>query len=306
MLVNKKIFYNLILCSILLNGLFGSVLKLQQMKNTDEQQTLTNSFLLQLKDLFRAKYFVETGTFLGGTTMHAADVFNSVYTIELSEALHKKALRNFKHYNNIKAYCGDSGQILPQVIHNIESQINESNDLNFSVIFFLDAHFSGFPTALGSINTPIKSELNLLLRSSIENLVILIDDLRCFDTNASNIQSDACLRGYPDVNELVDLILKARSNYKIVVFGDSLLAYPEKYKISWSPVVSACTKYRLSNKNDRFSDQSSKKTIAEAKGQEKIAIEDLYNRFWKKLPESYKKYGVSRHYLEWYNLIQNR
>lgn len=50
---------------------------------------LNHDFLKQLIEKFSIKIFIETGTYLGDSTAVAAQLFEKVHTIELSENLYK-------------------------------------------------------------------------------------------------------------------------------------------------------------------------------------------------------------------------
>ncbi|MCZ7616643.1 MAG: hypothetical protein M5T52_24530 [Ignavibacteriaceae bacterium] len=84
---------------------------------------------------------------------------------------------------------GDSGKLLKQLVAKISDP----------AIFWLDGHYSGFETAKGDIETPIKQELGAILNSEL-NHIILIDDARLFIG-----QND-----YPTIEELKKYILSKK------------------------------------------------------------------------------------------------
>ncbi len=64
--------------------------------------------------------FVETGTFQATTTVLAASFFDEVHSIELSEALYRKAVAKYGDLPSIKFYRGDSPMILVQLASNLD------------------------------------------------------------------------------------------------------------------------------------------------------------------------------------------
>lgn len=78
---------------------------------------------------------IETGTFKGESTKKMAEAFDKVITIELDKNLYNLTSDKLKNegYENIKFLCGDSGDIIDDLV----KKINEP------ALFFLDAHWSG-------------------------------------------------------------------------------------------------------------------------------------------------------------------
>jgi hypothetical protein len=123
------------------------------------------------KELFQ-KYmnpvFIETGTFQGKGVQQALDAgFSKIYSIELSIELYNECVQGF---NNDKVFLllGDSAEVLPTLI----------KEINEPITFWLDGHYSGTGTALGSQNTPLLQELESIRLHPIKTHTILIDDLR--------------------------------------------------------------------------------------------------------------------------------
>jgi len=119
---------------------------------------------------FNCEIFVETGTFLGATTLEMIKQFKKLYTIELSEELFKRAQAKFSKYKHVIALHGDSGKVLVDVIQKIDAP----------VLFWLDGHYSGGITAKGDTACPIYKELDAIFQLENVRYVIMIDDARCF------------------------------------------------------------------------------------------------------------------------------
>jgi hypothetical protein len=119
------------------------------------------------------RVFVETGTFLGKTISSMATIFEEAHTIELSPSLYQNAKAKFKKLP-IHFHLGDSRIIIKQLARSISRR----------AIWYLDAHWSGGPTAgneNGQINVPLLDELRVLSQRRPGDLII-IDDTRLFGT----------------------------------------------------------------------------------------------------------------------------
>ncbi len=132
---------------------------------------------------------VETGTYKGDMVYKMLNFFKKIYTIELSEKLYKDACVRFKDFSHITLVRGDSGDKISEILESI----NEPS------LFWLDGHYSGGETALGSLETPVIAELKSILNHTIKKHVILIDDARCF-----NGEND-----YPKIEELKDMVTQS-------------------------------------------------------------------------------------------------
>ena len=119
---------------------------------------------------FSLRVLIETGTYLGDTVEAGKDQFQRVYSIELSRELAKLAKRRFQQEAHVTILQGDSAVILPRIL----SQVQEP------CLFWLDGHYSGGITALGTSVTPILSELETILSHPVQDHVVLVDDARDF------------------------------------------------------------------------------------------------------------------------------
>ncbi|MEI6035985.1 MAG: hypothetical protein WCS65_17095 [Verrucomicrobiae bacterium] len=120
-----------------------------------------------------AKVFIETGTFRGETIEFLEPEFSRRVSIELSREFFEAAQKKFFGRPGIELFCGDSADLLPGVISSVEE----------TALIWLDAHYSGKTTALGSQETPIIKELDIVFSLSKSRHVILIDDAREFGSN---------------------------------------------------------------------------------------------------------------------------
>ncbi len=152
-------------------------------------------------DKFKLRTFVETGTFLGQMIDETRENFDEIISIELDKDLFERAKNKFSGVKNITILQGDSGELLPKCI----------KEINRPILFWLDAHYSAGFTTKGNLSTPITREIKSILQHPLEaEHVILIDDARCF-----NGEDD-----YPTINELKQLIIDKNPKFILDVKED--------------------------------------------------------------------------------------
>lgn len=139
--------------------------------------------------------WVETGTYLGDTTHFLCQLGVRVITIEPSTKLFNRSAQRFRKKKEVQLFHGTSEEIFPTLLPT----------LNGSVVFWLDGHFSGGQTFRGKADTPIRYELEAIskVRNNFQRLVVIVDDVRCFNPDSEMWGS------YPSIDFLVDW---ARSN----------------------------------------------------------------------------------------------
>lgn len=208
--------------------------------------SLSLDFLTQIKTLFGSEIFIETGTFLGNTSALASEIFDEVYTVELSRELYNNAIARFKNKTtNIHLFNDNSPSFLSAVIPNITK----------TMTIFLDAHWSEGVTARGETNTPIIEELNIIKENRKSDCIILIDDIRCFKESIYDHKSS--LSGYPSLESLIKKGKEMFDDLGFVVFGDIAIMYDANlHKIKISSVLDGITQYKItkSNSSTRLND----------------------------------------------------
>ena len=122
--------------------------------------------------------WVETGTYLGSTTSILSERFPVVHTIEPSKECLKIARLNLKAAKNVFFHNGTSEECLESICQ----------ALTGDVCFWLDGHYSGDITFQGNKDTPIIYELETISKyiSQFNNVVIMIDDIRCSHIDIEN------------------------------------------------------------------------------------------------------------------------
>jgi hypothetical protein len=80
--------------------------------------------------------------------------------------------------------------------------------LDGPALFWLDGHYSAGITARGSLETPVQRELEIILASANDH-VILVDDARCFGTG-----------DFPTLDAVRALVAELRPGWTCVVNDD--------------------------------------------------------------------------------------
>lgn len=150
--------------------------------------------------------FIESGTFRGEMVQAIKHAFQRVISIELDEQLHQAAANLFAADPHVQIIHGDSGRVLPELLQSITEPC----------LFWLDGHYIplSLESARGDVDTPILQELEAILRHSVPNHVILIDDARCF------IGQNPLLKGYPTIQQLEEFVHRLRPDLSFFVQND--------------------------------------------------------------------------------------
>lgn len=118
--------------------------------------------------------FIETGSYMGDGIQQALESgFNKIISIELSPKLAKHSKQRFEGNSRVIVLEGDSSKILKKVLDNV----------NESVTFWLDGHWSYGDTARGDEDSPLLKELEIIktwIKETGIKPTILVDDLRCW------------------------------------------------------------------------------------------------------------------------------
>jgi hypothetical protein len=171
------------------------------------------ALLKEKKEKYGLNILVETGTFMGETVEYFKDIFASVFSIELSDELAKKAQGKFKNDKNVKIIQGDSADVLQKLLKEISEPALFWLDGHYSSEFFVGDEF--IKTAKGRSDTPVKEELRSILQSSL-NHIILIDDARLFTG----------LNDYPSVSKLKQMVKRSGKKYSVSVENDIIRILP--------------------------------------------------------------------------------
>jgi hypothetical protein len=149
---------------------------------------------------------VETGTHVGETVEAARHWFRKVLSIELFRELYEANRNRFASAKNVRLYSGDSGELMPEMIREIEGR----------ALFWLDGHYSGPGTAKGDKECPIAGELAAIRGSGRKDDCILIDDARHFGVGPD----------YPTVDSVYAMLREINPGYEPYIEHDCIHALP--------------------------------------------------------------------------------
>jgi hypothetical protein len=173
---------------------------------------------IHLFQKYRSNFFIETGSFMGESIAMALQCeYPNIRSVEIDEQRWQNCLIKFHNYPQVQLYCGSTEDKLWEMI----------KDIHEPCTFWLDAHFS--PTPAGNEpkshqNCPLLDELDIIKRHPIKNHTIMIDDIRCCDTNDFTWQNkDGTIGGVISRSVLEHKLLEINPNYKLT------------YEHSWEP-----------------------------------------------------------------------
>jgi hypothetical protein len=150
---------------------------------------------------------VETGTYLGAMVYAMRNTFRRIYSVELSHRLFTKAQARFGRFSHISILEGNSAAVLPQLLHSLREP----------VLFWLDGHYSGGITSRADKDTPVLSEVTIILQQMKQEFVILIDDARLFVGN----------NGYPTLRELREFVTTSKPDLQFLMDKDIIRIFPQ-------------------------------------------------------------------------------
>ena len=188
----------------------------------------SNEKLLNILNKFnKNNIFIESGSYLGDGIICAynSNMFNKIYSIEIKKELYDNLCKKFNSYDDIHLHLGDSGEILGDIIKNI----------NEGITFWLDGHYSAGITGYSKkYLSPIEKELEIIAEylKDKDNALIIIDDinesinidrLKKNENYAKKLNIENL--GYVKKEKLINLLKKINNNFKIEFIKDICIAY---------------------------------------------------------------------------------
>lgn len=241
----------------------------------------------QLIKGFHPDIFVETGTYSGDTATTASNYFSEVHTVELSK-FHYNAFKEKNVATNTKAYLGDSGIVLPQII----SAIAPSK----CKLFWLDAHYSGGDTAKieleGEILSPLWHEISAIIKPGLQNSIILIDDINVYLlTENENVNC-------PSIHKIMEAVHEVCPTANIYILGSMAIIYDANiHQPTVSQLSKSCTKSRMFNHLNYTREE-----LIEVLSSEKMIVSLEYSDEKERLCYL-SSLGPNFHYREWSALV---
>ena len=150
-------------------------------------------------------YFIETGSFKGEGIQIALEAgFAYVKSVEIDEQRWRDCLLKFHNNSRVQLYYGSTEDKLWDMIKNIDVPCT----------FWLDAHWSGPGEPMSSQKCPLETELDIIKQHPIKNHTIMIDDMRCCNTDYFDYKTKEILE---------NKLLSINPSYKLI------------YEDSWEP-----------------------------------------------------------------------
>lgn len=116
---------------------------------------LCDEFLV-LKEKFGIETAVETGTFVGATTIWLSKNFDTVHTTEIKKDYYDQAVKNLEGVGNVTFWHQDSLKALPDIL----------KQCNKNTIIFLDSHW---------YENPLLKELEIISQSGLKPIIAIHD-----------------------------------------------------------------------------------------------------------------------------------
>jgi hypothetical protein len=177
---------------------------------------IPEALALALHDAHDIKYAIETGTYKANTTRFLGEHFDRVWSIEMDENWHKRAILVLKNQTNVTLVLGDSRFKLREVLQ----------ELDGPALLWLDAHWCGGarPEQAPEEECPLREEL-YAIRENDNSHYILIDDARLF-TGRPNYPHNPDL--WPTWDGGVQALLPER--YHTIIHNDVIVSVPQLAK----------------------------------------------------------------------------
>jgi hypothetical protein len=159
--------------------------------------------------------FFETGTYEAGTTTAIAPHFDRVWTVELSPVLYEWAIQKLEPFKHVEVIHGAS----PDVLRARAPQLSTA-----SVLYWLDAHWCGGPTAGATNECPLLDELAAIGELN-DSSVVLIDDARYFLGPAPPPHNAA---HWPGLLDIEAALRRISSRHGLWVINDVMIYAPKR------------------------------------------------------------------------------
>ena len=177
-------------------------------------------FVAHLKHTLPLSIFVETGTFEGESIDQIGDLFDILYTTELSSEYYLKATHRFQNNPSVKIYNDSSDQFL----QNLSALLKDK-----SVLYWLDAHWCVATNTAGEQSQcPLLEELKAIASLNAESL-ILIDDARLFLCTPPTPHQ---VTQWPSFNDVLKELFALSSSHEVMVLNDVIVYYPSNVRQS--------------------------------------------------------------------------
>jgi FkbM family methyltransferase len=173
-------------------------------------------FIYSIQEKFQYSNFIETGTYMGETSIWASTLFKNVFTIEVNSELSQAAERRSNGKKNISFICGDSSDRLKDI----------SNNITGTSLYWLDGHWCGGVSKLTG-ECPLIAELNSIL--SRDEDIVLIDDARFF---MGVVPKPHNPEEWPRIDQVISLLRIKYPAHEIIIEFDIIMCLPKEIFLS--------------------------------------------------------------------------
>ncbi len=181
--------------------------------------------MLQLRDRYKLRDFIETGTFYGNTAVWAASNFDNVITVECSKAIYDRTKTRLDSMQNVNFIFGDSRSVLKEFVPKLKRPS----------MFWLDGHWSCGQTYGENDECPLIEEIGEINKSTHTHF-LFIDDARLF---TSPPPMPHHIEQWPSIDKVIEAVKSSTHKYYVVLIEDLIIALPEYAK---GPVSEYCQK----------------------------------------------------------------
>ena len=145
--------------------------------------------IISTHEEYDVKTYIETGTWQGDQVLKAAQVFDTVYGIELNEHWFNVSVDKNSEYENVHMIHGDTQLELPKLLEKHKDT---------PLFILLDAHFFQTDPPLDKSFFPLWKELDMIRKRDVRD-IIAIDDVHTFGRKRSELKIDQNVKEWEDV-----------------------------------------------------------------------------------------------------------
>jgi hypothetical protein len=176
----------------------------------------------ELARVFDLRYFVETGTYHGGSALWASKRFGKVWTVEIDEAAYRIARQRLAGRKNVEQHLGESAKVLGSLLPRLDGP----------ALFWLDAHWSGGKTGGELYPCPVADEITAIDESPLEH-VIVVDDMRlCLNAKPSSGAGE-----WPQICALVEILRARHPGAYLAIHNDVAIRLPGSWAEKFEDIM---------------------------------------------------------------------
>ncbi len=173
-------------------------------------------FIYSIQEKFQYSNFIETGTYMGETSIWASAYFKNVFTIEVNPELSSEAAKRASGKTNIRFINGDSSVELVKI----------SEKLTSSCVYWLDGHWCGGVSKI-TAECPLMAELHAIKEKDDD--IVLIDDARFFmGIVPEPHQPDA----WPRIDAVINSLKIKYPKHEVIIEYDVIMCLPKAIFLS--------------------------------------------------------------------------